>query len=208
MMSLVIVISGLSSCLLTYFIWSFTRSSGLLDIPNERSSHTIPTPRAGGVAIVSVATAGFLYLARIHWLDSKLLAALMGGLVVAVIGLIDDRRSISASLRVAAHFGAALWALAWLGGVPSQRVGQSLVTFGGFGYVVGTLGIVWTLNLFNFMDGIDGIAASEATLVAWAGALLMAGALGSASVLPASLFGIGLPPGYSWATWVADTLAM
>jgi Fuc2NAc and GlcNAc transferase len=70
------------------------------------------------------------------------------------------------------HFAAALWALACLGGLPPIGFGHRLVDLSWVGNVLGVLGIVWSINLFNFMDGIDGIAASEATFVMAAGALL------------------------------------
>jgi Fuc2NAc and GlcNAc transferase len=178
--SLLIVIgSAAASCLLTYVIWKLALSRGLLDVPNERSSHGVPTPRGGGLAIVLVTAASFACLAAIHRLDGDLLAALTGGLMVAAIGLIDDRRPLPASVRLAVHFGAALWALAWLGGLPALRFGDQVISLGAAGFVLGALGIVWVMNLFNFMDGIDGIAATEATFVSWAGALL-------ASVSPVS----------------------
>jgi len=173
MVSLLIVIgSAAASCLLTYLIWKLALARGLFDVPNERSSHQLPTPRGGGLAIVLVTTAAFSWLAAIHRLDRDVLAALTGGLMVAAIGLIDDRRPLPAGLRLAAHFGAALWALAWLGGLPALRFGEQVISLGAAGFVLGALGIVWAMNLFNFMDGIDGIAASEATFVSWAGALL------------------------------------
>jgi Fuc2NAc and GlcNAc transferase len=173
MVSLLIVIgSAAASCLLTYLIWKLALSRGLLDVPNERSSHQLPTPRGGGLAIVLVTTAAFSWLGAIHRLDGAVLAALTGGLMVAAIGLIDDRRPLPAGLRLAAHFGAAVWALAWLGGLPALRFGDQVISLGAAGFVLGALGIVWAMNLFNFMDGIDGIAASEATFVSWTGALL------------------------------------
>jgi Fuc2NAc and GlcNAc transferase len=166
--------SAAAACLLTFVIRRMALARGLLDVPNERSSHRIPTPRGGGFAIVLVATAAFCWLAVTRRLDGAAFAALMGGLAVAAVGLIDDRRPVSPGLRLAAHLAAALWALAWLGGLPPLRFGDHLVALGAAGAVVGGLGIVWALNLFNFMDGIDGIAASEATFVAWAGAALTA----------------------------------
>jgi Fuc2NAc and GlcNAc transferase len=72
------------------------------------------------------------------------------------------------------HFIAAFWALAWLGGLPPLRVGTQVIVLGWPSYLLGAFGIVWALNLFNFMDGIDGIAASEAIFIALAAALLNA----------------------------------
>ena len=122
-----------------------------------------------------VTTAGMLVLARSGMLRFDLTCALVGGgLAVALIGFIDDRHSLSVATRLAVHFLAALWALAWLGGLPPLRVGQHLISLGWVGYLLGACGIVWAVNLFNFMDGTDGIAASEAIFIALIGTLLVA----------------------------------
>jgi len=70
------------------------------------------------------------------------------------------------------HFLSAIWALIWLGGPPALQLGTNILHWGSVGYVVGAVGIMWVLNLFNFMDGIDGIAASEAVFIALSGAML------------------------------------
>lgn len=160
--------------------WLITRrvrhravQKGLLDVPNERSSHTIPTPRGGGVAIAASVTSALLVLAASQAIPLDLAMALAGGgAAVAFAGFIDDRRGLSSKTRLPIHFAAALWALAWLGGLPPLQLGAGSVTFGWGGYLLGAVGVVWTLNLFNFMDGIDGFAASEAVFIACSGALL------------------------------------
>jgi Fuc2NAc and GlcNAc transferase len=173
-LALLLAISALAaSALLTGLVRRLVAGSGVLDLPNPRSSHDVPKPRGGGLAIVLVTTAGLLVLALRGTVNRDLACALVGGgVAVALVGLADDRRSLSAATRLTVHFAAALWALAWLGGLPPVRVGTQLLSFGWAGYVLGAFGIVWALNLFNFMDGIDGIAASEAIFVALAGALL------------------------------------
>jgi Fuc2NAc and GlcNAc transferase len=183
------VATAATSMLLTYRVWRTALARGLLDVPNERSSHSVPTPRGGGVAIVVASTAAFILLGQFGRIDGNLLVALLGGTAVAIVGFVDDRRPLSASVRLAVHFAAALWAMGWLGGLPSLRVGDHLISFGLGGYVLGTLGIVWTLNLFNFMDGIDGIAGSEAVFITWGAALLQitAGFPGGAAVAAAAL---------------------
>jgi Fuc2NAc and GlcNAc transferase len=172
--ALLLAISALAaSASLTGLVRRLAAGSGVLDLPNPRSSHGIPTPRGGGLAIVLVMTAGLLILALWGAVQWQLLWALTGGgLAVALVGALDDRRSLSATIRLTVHFAAALWALAWLGGLPPLRIGDQLVGLGWPGYLLGACGIVWALNLFNFMDGIDGIAASEAIFVALAGTLL------------------------------------
>lgn len=187
-----------ASALLTQLVRRVATGAGVLDIPNARSSHGVPTPRGGGVSIVLVTTTGVVVLALQQMVRPELLWAVGGGgLAVALVGFADDRRSLSAAIRLAVHLAAALWALAWLGGLPALRVGDHLVSFGWAGYVLGALGIVWAVNLFNFMDGIDGIAAGEAIFVAWGGGLLAASASAAAAayVLGAACLG------FLWWNW-------
>jgi Fuc2NAc and GlcNAc transferase len=168
------------SWVLTWRVRRMALVRGILDQPNERSSHFVPTPRGGGIAIVITTTVGLLLLFAAGELDLHLAVALIGGgTAVAVVGFLDDRRQLPARIRLAVHIGAALWALISLGGLPPLRVGGHIALLGPVGYVLGVLGIVWALNLFNFMDGIDGIAASEAVFVVW-GAAFVAGASGGA----------------------------
>jgi Fuc2NAc and GlcNAc transferase len=151
-----------------------------LDVPNERSSHSEATPRGGGVAVVVAASLGFLALWMLGAINGRLAAALLaGGGVVAAVGFRDDRRPVSAGVRLAVHLGAATFAVAALGGVPPVRIGERLLDLGAVGHVLGVIAIAWTLNLFNFMDGIDGIAASQAVFVA-VGAAVVAVAAGTA----------------------------
>src|SRR5205807_6453291 len=92
------------------------------------------------------------------------------------VGFVDDRYGLKTWPRLAVHVLAALWALTWLGGLPAMLVGNQALSFGAAGYVIGAIAMVWVLNLFNFMDGIDGLAASEGIFVTWAGGLLAAAA--------------------------------
>jgi Fuc2NAc and GlcNAc transferase len=97
---------------------------------------------------------------------------------------------LSARVRITVHFGAAAAAMYWVGGLPPMQIGERLVTFGWEGHVLGILGIVWSLNLFNFMDGIDGIAASEGTFMTVAGAAIALGT-GVSGAFPALSLAIG-----------------
>lgn len=146
---------------------------GVIDVPNERSSHLVPTPRGGGLAIVLTVSTAVVVLYALGLVGLDLTIAFVGGgLAVATVGFLDDHRPLPARLRLAVHFAAAVWALGWLGGMPSLRFGDEIVVFGWGGFALGAVGIVWVLNLFNFMDGIDGIAASEAIFVTWGGAIV------------------------------------
>jgi len=181
----------LATLFVSVAVTGWVRSQALrrqwLDVPNERSSHQAPTPRGGGLGIVVATVCGFVALWGTGVIPGDLCVALLGGgLAVAVTGFRDDRKPLGAGLRLAVHMGAAIWALAWLGGVPPMQVGAGTYDLGLVGNLLGALAIGWTINLFNFMDGIDGLAAGEAVFIASAGAFLSAGAA-SAAVPAASL---------------------
>jgi glycosyltransferase WbpL len=145
----------------------------LLDVPNLRSSHASPTPRGGGVAIVIAFFVTALLLAFLGLMQAKTLSALLiGGGAMALVGYLDDRQHLSASVRFSVHLAAALFVVIMLGGIPESalaRWGLHGIWIGG---LLALLLLVWTTNLFNFMDGIDGIAGSEAVFLGAAGALL------------------------------------
>jgi Fuc2NAc and GlcNAc transferase len=164
--------AGLATALLIGVVRRIALARGVLDVPNERSSHHLPTPHGGGAAIVLSVSVASIALWMGHAIDGDLLVALLGGLTVAALGFVDDRHHLKAGPRFAIHLIAALWALAWLGGLPPVRLGEQVLSSGAAGYVIGAIGMVWVLNLFNFMDGIDGLAASEGVFVAWGGALV------------------------------------
>jgi Fuc2NAc and GlcNAc transferase len=147
-----------------------------LDHPNERSLHQSPTPRGGGLGIV-VVVLGVTAIAVFQGLMQRGVALALsgGGVLVALVGWLDDRHTLRPSVRLLAHVAAASWALAWLGGYPALAVGGSDVHLGPAGSALALVGIVWAINLFNFMDGIDGIAGVEALSVAVGGLLLTGG---------------------------------
>lgn len=151
------------SLAMTALLRRYALARSIIDIPNARSSHTLPTPRGGGVAIVVSFLLSLPMLAWAGFLDSTAMTALFGaGLLVAVIGFMDDHGHIAARWRLLGHFCAAIWALAWLGGLPPlQMLGMNL-SLGWIGHVLAAFYLVWMLNLYNFMDGIDGIASVEA----------------------------------------------
>jgi Fuc2NAc and GlcNAc transferase len=171
---LIVVAAFLLSALLTGLARRLALARGVLDVPNARSSHEEPTPRGGGAAIVLTATAAWIALGLMGVVQTHTLIALLGGgLAIAAIGLLDDRFRLPARGRLSVHFAAAWWALAWLNGLPPILIGEHVIVLGWVGYLLGMPAIVWTLNLFNFMDGIDGIAASEAIFVVCGGILLV-----------------------------------
>lgn len=172
----------ISACV-TGIVRRFALSHGVLDVPNARSSHSQPTPRGGGVSVVVAFTLASIALALLGRLQIELLIALLGGgTAVALVGFLDDRFTVSAGARLLIHVAAAVWALAWLGGMPPLRIGDRIVQLGWIGHLLAVFGLVWVLNLFNFMDGIDAIAGSEAVFIACVGALLTVVGGGSGEV--------------------------
>lgn len=188
------LVAGLS-LVLTGGLRRYALARSLMDIPNARSSHSTPTPRGGGVAIVLSFLLGLPLLAVAGLASWALTWALLGaGVGVAVLGFLDDHGHIAARWRLLGHFAAALWALYWLGGLPPLPMFGHLFDLGWLGQVLAAVYLVWVLNLYNFMDGIDGIASIEAICVCLGGALLL--------VLP-GLDGAG----HAQGSWVSLLLA-
>lgn len=162
-----------AALLLTGAVRRHALAHQLLDIPNARSSHLRPTPRGGGIAIVFSFLAAVLVLAANGVLAPQVAVAQSGaGLLVAAVGLIDDRRGLAARWRLLAHFAAAAWALYWLGMAPVVLLLPQWAALPAL--VVAAAAFAWLVNLYNFMDGIDGLAGIEALSVGAGLALLAA----------------------------------
>ncbi|WP_434701017.1 MraY family glycosyltransferase [Pseudomonas sp. D1-36] len=160
MLSLLFV--GLS-CALTWLLRRYALSRSMIDVPNARSSHTVPTPRGGGVAIVLSFLLALPVLAVAGFLTWPTMYAMLGsGMGVAVLGFLDDHGHIAARWRLLGHFAASVWALYWLGGLPPITLFGLDLELAWFGHILALFYLVWVLNLYNFMDGIDGIASVEA----------------------------------------------
>ncbi|NUT79791.1 MraY family glycosyltransferase [Pseudomonas brassicacearum] len=161
------------SCALTWLLRRYALARSIIDIPNARSSHTIPTPRGGGVAIVVSFQLALPVLAVDGLLAWPIMWAMLGaGSGIAVLGFLDDHGHIAARWRLLGHFAASAWALYWLGGLPAITLFGSDVELAWLGHVLAVFYLVWMLNLYNFMDGIDGIASVEA-ICACLGACLL-----------------------------------
>jgi len=152
----------LLSVMLTYIIRSYANKKAIFDIPNERSSHVTPTPRGGGLAIVIVFYIGLIYFQEN--LDSKLFYALFCAVPIALISLIDDIFTLSSKIRLFVQSISAGMVLYFLGGVTSI----DFILFELHGWwlnIIAFSTIIWLTNLYNFLDGIDGYAGSEAVMV-------------------------------------------
>lgn len=146
----------------------------LLDHPNERSSHATPTPRGGGLAIALVFHIGVTGLWWMSLLPAFVALALLGGgLLIALIGWVDDHHHVPASWRALVHVIAASWSVYCLGGISQLNLGDFFLPLPGIGSVLAVIGIVWLINLYNFMDGIDGIAGGQGVCAALMGGALL-----------------------------------
>jgi len=163
----------LAALLLTLLIRYIANKKELLDHPNERSSHTIPTPKGGGLAIMIAFYAGLAFLYLQDDIGYELFFALLSALPVIIISLLDDIYHLSARIRLGVQFGSAAAALYFLDGVEMLSLGSFSLS-GIWLNLVALLGIIWMTNLYNFLDGIDGYAGSEA-LFAGAAAYLLFG---------------------------------
>jgi UDP-N-acetylmuramyl pentapeptide phosphotransferase/UDP-N-acetylglucosamine-1-phosphate transferase len=143
---------------------------GRMDFPNERSSHSVPTPRMGGIAMVaavvlSYTSWAFLVSGELFWVRA-IWAVPLFALVMSGLGLWDDLSGLSPLFRFSVQIAVSVAILFVLGTrVPPLRLA---------GYSVhpaiwvpfGSVWVVWMLNLYNFMDGIDGLAGGEAAVAA------------------------------------------
>ena len=114
-----------------------------IDKPNSRSMHSAPTPRGGGLAVLAPLLLAYA-ISLGDFIDANII---IGLLLVAIVSYIDDRRSLSSRLRLAVHVIAACVLVLPQGHPLYLGIGLCLLT-------------VWCINLYNFMDGIDGLAAS------------------------------------------------
>jgi Fuc2NAc and GlcNAc transferase len=162
----VVLIALIVTFILTAVLRRYALARSLMDIPNARSSHSVPTPRGGGVAIVVTFLVALCTLYATDLIAFRDFVAVAGaGGLVAIIGFMDDHGHIAARWRLLGHFCAAIWALAWLGGMPPVSLFGKVFELGWIGFALASLYLVWMLNLYNFMDGIDGIAGVEAVTV-------------------------------------------
>lgn len=174
MQALIWLIAGFGlSAGVVHFVLQRAQHLRLIQAPNHRSSHEIPTPSGGGLGIVISATAlGAALLLHPGMEDGMRLGLfLLTGTMLAAMGLIDDRAHLSARSRLSLQVlivGATLLGIGAIPFVESGPVSGSLLI------LVLMLGGVWWINLFNFMDGTDGLAGSEALFILLGAALLIA----------------------------------
>ncbi len=185
------ILAAATACIVTAVALRWLLSSALarsvIDVPNERSLHAVATPRVGGLAIAVGLGAGLLV---VRPEERALLAAAAGYAALVLVSALDDRSGLPAGTRLLAHLAvASAWAAASLA-LPAWAI------------VTAVLALVWSANLYNFMDGSDGMAGGMALIgfgTMAAGALLagqpaLAGVAACASGCAAAFLWWNMPP--------------
>ncbi len=172
---LILFASACLSILVCGVYLQIARAQNIFDIPNERSSHSLATPRGGGIGLMLSFSFGLLLAGYFYgsW-GPAYVTLILAALSLSVIGFMDDVKGLPMRLRFLAY------------SVTCVLVTYMLVPLSS-GFVLGTLGAVlaalalfWALNLFNFMDGIDGIAAAQTIMVCTMAAVLASSSVDSA----------------------------
>ncbi|HAF28019.1 MAG TPA: glycosyl transferase [Bacteroidales bacterium] len=163
---ILVCLIGILSFILTYVIRIITLKYKIVDIPNDRSSHKLPTPRGGGLAIVISWYMGISILFYFKLIELGLFLALLSGSIIAVVSLIDDIIKVKAIIRLFIHFIAVIIAFHFLGELRPLIMPNLEINYYIFIYPLAIVGMVWFVNLFNFMDGLDGFASTEAIILA------------------------------------------
>ena len=169
------LLAGLLSWLGAWRLIRVLGRRGVLDRPNERSLHSNPTPRGGGIAVVAATLLAWAAVLLMTGAAHERWAVPLAALALAMLSWRDDVKGLPVRARLAGHVIAVavgLWSMPGLGALFGPAVPQWLA------YAVLALAWVWFVNLFNFMDGIDGLAGGEAlgvglgvAAVAWAAGL-------------------------------------
>ena len=144
---------------LTYFIKEYAIKKSLVATVNERSSHSVPTPHGGGIAVSLTWFTGLIYLYVNDQIEPMLFYALIIGAVIAVVGLIDDIVELSPKLRMIVFFLVGATGLNIIGGLDTITFGlfdiSNIVVTSAFAMLM----ILWYINLTNFIDGIDSLGS-------------------------------------------------
>ena len=183
----VAIVVGAFCWLATGVLIPVLRRRDMLDYPNERSSHITPTLRGGGIAVTGSVLLAWIVLNKAGLVASSVIGIAAAASLLAVVSWIDDLRGLSPALRLVAQAIAVtigILALPEARGEPDVWAGPAL-----YFAIAGVLW-VWWINLFNFMDGIDGLAVSEATTIG--GGLLLFAVVGTGADPAAAVLAAGI----------------
>ncbi|MBE0491157.1 MAG: glycosyltransferase family 4 protein [Sulfurospirillum sp.] len=169
---MIYIILFLLSFTLTYYIKEYAIKKSLVATVNERSSHTVPTPHGGGIAVAITWFIGLVYLYINSQIDPALFYALIVGAVIAVVGLIDDLVELSPKFRMIVFTWVGITGLYIIGGLKIITLGLFDISNPIITSTIAMLLILWYINLTNFIDGIDSYLAVKFIFLSVAGLLL------------------------------------
>ncbi|WP_418185385.1 MraY family glycosyltransferase [Aliarcobacter vitoriensis] len=160
---------------ITYFIKNYMIKKSFVASVNERSSHTVPTPHGGGIALAITWFIGLFYLYFSNQIEINLFYALLFGAVISVVSFFDDIYELSPKLRLLVQSIVAIGGLYFLGGFETLTFGIFDIQNPIFTNIFAFFLIIWFINLYNFLDGINGYAGSQAVFLSFAGFILFDG---------------------------------
>jgi Fuc2NAc and GlcNAc transferase len=187
--------------LITRLMLALSQRLRLVAIPNERSFHEQPTPSGGGVGLVLPVV---VWAALSFQAGGLAVAVSFAGIAIAVVGFIDDFKHLPSWLRLCVHLGAAALAV-WCLQIDVVPIGNIVVGAPLIVAILVTVAVAWFTNLYNFMDGIDGIAGGQC-LVLCAGALVIGAPSGLSAELLWLLAGAAL--GFLLLNWAPARIFM
>ncbi|MFK7864380.1 MAG: glycosyltransferase family 4 protein [Pseudohongiellaceae bacterium] len=203
----IFLISLFSSVALTGAFRSVALRTHLLDIPVSRSAHKTPVPVGGGVVLVCILLFAVISLYLSKRMGFPEFMAFGGALLIAIVGFVDDIKELPINWRIIPQLACSTWAVWWLGGIPEiDFLGFTLSTT----WLLNGLGIIallWLVNLYNFMDGIDGIAVSELVFVNVM-SLLFVIKFPNSEVFLLSLVSLGAACGFLMWNWAPAKIFM
>jgi len=151
---------------------NYSLRNNVVDIPNERSSHLVPTPTGGGLAISLSILLSIFILSGLSGDTVSLSIVLSSGVfLIGLIGWFDIHKEVPVLIRAVLYLVTSIWAVWFLGGVKSFSVGGIAIKSFWVVNFISVLWIAWLVNLYNFMDGTDGLAGVEALSTALFGTL-------------------------------------
>lgn len=159
----VVLFSGVAAFLIDVWLIRKAESFGLIDMPNSRSSHDRPTPKGGGIGIVVgvFAALSISYAAGVIARDIRYGYIVGGSLAVGLLGFCSDRSDLPPVLRIVVQTLVAALVVFFIGSPTSLTIAGHRFPIGPYGGAIATLWLVAVTNFYNFMDGIDGLAAMQ-----------------------------------------------
>ena len=136
-----------------------------MSVPNIRSLHDKPTPTGGGLAIIMSWYTGITVLFLCGIMEKSLYLVLLCGVILGVVSIVDDFIGLKPVIRLVFQFLTATAAFYLLGGLRPLVMPQIHFDYNFIVYPLAIIGMVWFINLFNFMDGVDGFASLQAIII-------------------------------------------